>query len=274
MSVSNNRIKILLAGVTGWTGEAVARAILDSDDLELVGAVSRKKAGEDVGTLLGRVPQGLKIESSMSGALAAAAGEVDVFIDYTSAHSVKEHVLAALEQGIATIVGSSGLSASDFEQIDRLAKERCCGVIACGNFSITAALAKHFSLIAAKYLPHREIIDYASGGKIDAPSGTARELAEELALVQANQLLRPVEQTIGSIEARGAQLGGTPVHSLRLPSYILSFETIFGLPDERLTIRHDAGASAAPYVDGTLLAVRRVKEIKGLVRGLDNLLFS
>lgn len=278
MSIREGRIRVLLAGVSGWTGEAVARAILSSDDLELVGAVSRTRAGQDAGEVLGLAPAGLKIVSSLSQALAEATGPeppgVDVFIDYTSAASVREHVLAALDKGIATVVGSSGLTAADFDQIGQLANERSCGVIACGNFSITAALAKHFALIAAKYLPHREIIDYASGGKIDAPSGTARELAEALALVKANQLLRPVEQTVGPVEARGAQLAGTPVHSLRLPGFALSFETIFGLPDERLTIRHDAGSGAGPYVDGTLLAVRRVKDIKGLVRGLDTLLFN
>ena len=65
---------------------------------------------------------------------------------------------------------------------------------------------------------------------------------------------------------------GVQVHALRLPSYILSCEALFGLPDERLTIRHDAGSSAAPYVAGTLLAIRRVGGIKGLVRGLDALI--
>jgi 4-hydroxy-tetrahydrodipicolinate reductase len=275
MSAAVGRIKVVLAGVTGWTGEAVARAILDSADLELIGAVSRKSAGRDVGEVLGRQATDVKIVATVQEALAdCGASPGHVFIDYTSAASVQANVLAALNLGVSTIVGSSGLTAGDFELIDQLAKEKSCGVIACGNFSITAALAKHFALIAARHLPHWEIIDYASAQKIDVPSGTARELAEELAQVKANKLGRPLDQIIGPQEARGAQIDGTPVHCLRLPGFVLAFETIFGLPNERLSIRHDAGAGADPYVDGTLLAVRRVGAIKGLLRGLDNLLLG
>ena len=84
----------------------------------------------------------------------------------------------------------------------------------------------------------------------------------------------PIDQTHGVREARGATIDGTQVHSVRLHGYVIAFETILGLPDERLTIRHDAGAGAEPYVGGTLLAVQRVMGITGLVRGLDRLLFA
>ena len=171
------------------------------------------------------------------------------------------------------VVGTSGLVAADYDEIARRAEARGLGVIAAGNFSITAALAKHFALIAAKYLPSWEIIDYAHAGKVDAPSGTVQELAEALGQVAANELALPVERIHGSKEARGANIGGAQVHSVRLPGYVIAFETLFGLPDERLVIRHDAGSGAEPYVSGTLLAARRVMEITGLVRGLDTLLF-
>ena len=128
-------------------------------------------------------------------------------------------------------------------------------------------------MIAAQYLPSWEIIDYASAAKIDAPSGTTRELAEELATISQNHLSVSLENTHGPKEARGATIDGTQIHSVRLPSYSIAFETIFGLPDERLSIRHDAGSSAEPYVSGTLLAVRKVMEVSGLLRGLDRLIF-
>jgi 4-hydroxy-tetrahydrodipicolinate reductase len=82
----------------------------------------------------------------------------------------------------------------------------------------------------------------------------------------------PVDRTVGEREARGATLGGTQVHSVRLPGFVISTEVIFGLPDQRLSIRHDAGASARPYVDGALLAIRRVSSLVGLHRGLDAVL--
>ena len=90
-------------------------------------------------------------------------------------------------------------------------------VIAAGNFSITAALAKHCALIAAKYLPHREILDYAQADKPDVPSGTARELAECLALIRPTEIVKPVAELLGPKEARGACVEGTQIHSLRLP---------------------------------------------------------
>jgi 4-hydroxy-tetrahydrodipicolinate reductase len=264
-------IRVCVAGATGWTGSAVARNILASNEFHLVGAIARRQAGVDIGEALGGGMTGLNIVASLEEALAIPT---DVLIDYTKPDQVKARILAALDKGVRVVVGTSGLTASDYEEIEQRARERQLGVIAAGNFSITAALAKHFALIAAQYLPSWEIIDYASADKIDAPSGTTRELAEALAAVAQNQLLVPLEQTHGPKEARGATIDGTQVHSLRLPGYIIAFETIFGLPSERLSIRHDAGSSAEPYVAGTLLAARKVMEVHGLVRGLDQLLFQ
>ncbi|HMP54425.1 MAG TPA: 4-hydroxy-tetrahydrodipicolinate reductase, partial [Candidatus Melainabacteria bacterium] len=257
--------------VTGWTGQNVARSVIQSQDLELVSAVARKSAGQDAGEVLGLDKTGFSVSATVKEAL---SGDVDVYIDYTSAEAVKRNVLEALNAGTNVVIGSSGLTADDFKDIENAAKEAKLNVICCGNFSITAALAKRFSLMAAKHLPHWEIVDYASAEKIDVPSGTTRELAEELEQVRENKIIRPLTQIHGPKEARGAQIAGTPVHSIRLPSYKIAFETIFGLPNERLTIRHDSGSGAEPYVDGTLLAVRKISSVKGLVRGMDNLLFG
>ncbi len=263
-------IRVCVAGSTGWAGSAVAGAILASNEFQLVGAIARRQVGKDVGEALGRDRANVNIVASLEEALAAPT---DVLIDYTGPDVVKDHILAALDKGVRVVVGTSGLTATDYADIEQRAQERKLGIIAAGNFSLTAALAKHFSLIAAQYLPSWEIIDYASAAKIDAPSGTTRELAEELATISQNQLGVTLENTHGPKEARGATIDGTQVHSIRLPSYVIAFEAIFGLPEERLTIRHDAGSGAEPYVNGTLLAARKVMEVRGLVRGLDWLLF-
>ena len=84
----------------------------------------------------------------------------------------------------------------------------------------------------------------------------------------------PIQELEGPQEARGATVGGTQIHSVRLPSFVVSTEVVFALPDERLTIRHDAGGTAEPYVEGTLLAVRKVPKLIGLTRGLDTLLLE
>ncbi|NUR87644.1 MAG: 4-hydroxy-tetrahydrodipicolinate reductase, partial [Nonomuraea sp.] len=156
-------------------------------------------------------------------------------------------------------------------EIAERAREAGVGVVAAGNFSLTAAMAQAAAALVAPHLPAWEIIDYASAGKPDAPSGTARELAERLSGIHAPET---VAEAAGHPEARGATIGSTQVHSLRLPSFSVSTEVVFGMPDERLTIRHDAGSGAAPYVAGTLLAVRKVQGRTGLTRGLDALILG
>jgi 4-hydroxy-tetrahydrodipicolinate reductase len=264
-------IRVGVAGATGWTGSLLTKTILSSKEFELTGAIARKHAGEDIGIRLGIGKVGVPIAVDLKAALERT---IDVLVDYTSASSVKERTLEAIHRGLRVVIGTSGLTVDDYAEIDEAARSSGVSVIAAGNFSITAALAKHFSLFAAQHISSWEIIDYASANKIDAPSGTTRELAEEMAAIATNHIEVPIDQTHGCPEARGALIGETPVHSIRLPGYVIAFETIFGLPEERLTIRHDAGSGALPYVAGTLLAVRKVMTTLGLIRGLDRLLFQ
>jgi 4-hydroxy-tetrahydrodipicolinate reductase len=264
-------IRVCVAGATGWTGSAVTKAVLNSCEFELTGAIARGGVGKDIGTELGLAACGVAISNRIDDALARKS---DVLIDFTNPESVKSRALGALRRGLRVVIGTSGLTVEDYEEIGREAADDKLGVIAAGNFSITAALAKHCALIAAKYLPSWEIIDYADDAKPDAPSGTTRELAEELAAIRANTRTIEIDDTIGEKKARGATIAGTQIHSVRLPSYVISFEALFGLPDERLTIRHDAGAGAEPYVSGTLLAARAVMNVVGIVRGLDRLLLT
>jgi 4-hydroxy-tetrahydrodipicolinate reductase len=261
-------LKVCIAGATGWTGRAIAQGVRDAPDLEAVSAVSRSAAGQDLGEALGDGTWGVPVYAGVDEALDG----VDVMIDYTSPTAVKGNALAAIDAGVAVVIGTSGLTADDFGEIDAAARERSVGVVSSGNFSLTAAMAQAAALLAARHLPQWEVIDYASAGKPDVPSGTARELAERLSEVRRPAIGRPVDEILGPREARGADVAGTRVHSVRLPSFVVSTEVVFGLPDERLTIRHDAGSSAEPYVAGTLIAARTAPGRAGLVRGLDTLL--
>jgi len=254
-------IHVTLAGATGWVGKPLAQAILEADDLELVAAVARREAGERIADI--------QISGSVADALRTPS---DVFVDYTSAASVRENVLAAIRAGRHVVIGSSGLTQEGFEEIDALATAAGVGVVAVGNFAITAALLQRFAVEAAAHLENWEIIDTAYAGKVDAPSGMARELAWRLSEVTAPALEVPIENTIGQVEARGAGVNGSRIHSLRLPGYTIGLEVRFGQEDERLTIQYDAGPGATPYIAGTLLAIRRVPQVTGLLRGLDRIL--
>jgi 4-hydroxy-tetrahydrodipicolinate reductase len=251
-------MRVCVAGSTGWTGSAVAAAVEAADDLELVSGVSRSAAGQD------------NVYATVAEALAGAPA--DVMVDFTSAAAVKENVTAALDAGVSVVIGSSGLTAADYDEIDATAQAAGVGVIAAGNFSLLAALLLRSALEIARHVEAWEILDYSSAGKLDVPSGTSRELAERLEHVREPSLGRPLDTLQGPIEARGATVAGTQVHSVRLPSFAVSTEIMFAAPGERLVLRHDPNESPQPYVAGTLYAIRAVRSRTGLTRGLDQLL--
>jgi len=263
------KMNICIAGATGWIGKPLCRAVSESADLNLVGAVSRTHRGRSLKDVLAEIDLEVKISGSVAEALESPT---DVLVDFTKADVVKANVMTAIRKGVHVVIGSSGLSDEDFVEIDRAALEHKVGVVAAGNFAITAVLLQRFACEAAKYLSHWEIIDYASDTKKDAPSGTTRELSFRLAEIRRPEVTHPIEETIGERESRGLTLNGTQIHSLRLPGYVISVEAIFGAREERLTIRHDAGSGAEPYIEGTLLAIRKVTEQVGLIRGLDKVM--
>lgn len=262
-------IRICVAGATGWAGSALARGILVAPDMELVAAVSRGHAGKVLEEAIGIKGLTAPIFATAEEALQTRP---DVFVEYTKPDVAKSHILAALRSDVHVVVGTSGLSGDDYQEIGEVAQEVQRGVLAAGNFALTAVLLQKFAEIAARYIPHWEIIDYAHAGKKDAPSGTARELANRLAQVQESQLDVPLDAIVGPKESRGVRLNGSQVHSVRLPGYIISVDAIFGMPDQKLILRHEAGSSAEPYVNGALLAIRKVGTLVGLHRGLDSVM--
>lgn len=261
--------KVCLAGATGWAGSELARSMVKTTDLVLVAAVSRKHAGQDLGEVLGEPRLSCPVYPSVEEALIQPC---DVLVEYTKPDSAKANVLAALERGAHVVIGTSGLTDGDYAELDVVARKKQRGVLACGNFALTVVLLQKFSEAAAKLIPQWEIIDYAHDGKLDAPSGTARELAARLSKVRHPEPTVPLDRTVGPREARGATLSGIQVHSVRLPGYTISAEVIFGMADQKLTMRHDSGNSARPYVDGALLAIRKVSTLVGVHRGLDAVL--
>lgn len=263
-------IQVCLAGATGWAGSALARGIAQSEDLSLVAAVSRTHAGKVLGEVL--------VEPRLSCPIYATAQEAlnqhacDVFFDYTKPDVAKANSLAALLHGAHVVIGTSGLTDADYADLAQVAEQNQRGVLAVGNFAITVVLLQKFAEIAARHIPQWEIIDYAHAGKKDAPSGTALELSARLSKIRPSELTVPLEQTQGIVETRGARVNGSQVHSIRLPGYTISVEILFGLPGQTLSLRHDSGSSAQPYVGGGLLAIRKVSSFVGLRRGLDSVL--
>jgi 4-hydroxy-tetrahydrodipicolinate reductase len=264
-------INVCFAGITGWTAPPIVAAIDRAADLALTSGVSRSAAGQSLAAAAGSTSTGF-VHASIEQAVGSA--EVDVVVDYTSASAVRHNVWTAVDAGVHVVIGSSGLTAADYTELDRRARDRSVGVVAAGNFSVMAAILRHAAAMAAEHVEQWEIIDYASDDKPDVPSGTSRELAETLEHVRQPQITVPLADLHGPVEARGVGVAGSRIHSVRLPSFVVTTEIVFAGPGERLVMRHDPGLSADPYVAGTLLAIRRVGEQVGLRRGLDALLFD
>ncbi|MCW3467071.1 4-hydroxy-tetrahydrodipicolinate reductase [Chitinophaga nivalis] len=264
------KIRVCVAGATGWAASALCQALVQTDDLLLVAAISRKHAGDNLQEVLSLdTPTPVPIFATVEEALQIPC---DVFFDYTAPDIAKHHVITALRHQLHVVVGTSGLTDDDYREIEQVATEQQRAVLAVGNFAISVVLLNKFSEIAARYMPQWEIIDYASDKKPDSPSGSALELANRLAKVGQPAYTIPVEATQGYKATRGATINHTQVHSVRLPGYVIALESIFGQESEKLILKHEAGTSAVPYVKGALLAIRQVHTLTGLKRGLDQVM--
>lgn len=264
------KLRICVAGATGKVGRCLVAAVLADDDMVLASAVSRGAAGQDVGRVAGMDPVGIAVSATVETALDAG---VDVLIDYTHPTAIRGHVDAAIARGVSVVVGTSGLRHADYPRIATAARAANVGVVT-GNFALTAALMQHLAKIAARHMPQWEVVEYNHATKPDAPSATGVELAEMLSAIHPPEVDVADAAFIGEPEARGANVLGTRVHSLRLRGIASACEVIFAMAGQRLTIRHDAEAGGEAFVEGSLIAARAAGTRPGLTRGLDTLLFE
>ena len=271
-------IKVVVNGAAGKMGREVVKAVTKAADLTLAGACDHTAAGEDVGVIAGVGPLGIKIETNLEELLQRTGAEV--MVDFTEPGSVVHNVHTAIRTRVHGVVGTTGLSQADLEDIDRAAAAKGVGVLVAPNFAIGACLMMLFAEEAARWFPHVEIIELHHDQKKDAPSGTALKTGQMIAKVWEKQDLtqgqqhrsQPVEEWESLPGARGGKLEGIHIHSVRLPGFVAHQEVIFGLPSQTLALRHDS-TSRESFMPGVLMGIRRVREIKGLVYGLDKLLF-
>lgn len=264
-----DRIRVAVAGATGTVGRGIINAIQRSTDMDLSAIISRDPSGDRCRVLVDQIASPVYVSSTIDRVVTENS---DVLIDYTHPYAAPRNALSAVKGKMAVVIGTTGLSESDLQEIESAALTHGVGVVAASNLSVTAILLKRFTIEAARYLSSVEVIDYASPEKADAPSGTAIALAKavsESPMIAAHTIERGV---IGDVRSRGATIGKVPVHSLRLASYYHSVEVIFGSSAERLTIRHDAINGAEPYALGSLLAARAALTFSGLRSDIANII--
>ncbi len=261
-------IKILVNGAYGRMGRTVLNAVINDEELELVGAVD-VIGGADSGELSGNKKNGIIIETDLSKALENCKPEV--MIDFTQPQVVFKNVMTALEKKVSPVVGTTGLNDEQKNKIREAAEKFNTPVFIAPNFAIGAVLMMLLSKQVAKYMPDVEIIELHHDKKLDAPSGTAELTAKMISEVRKSHKQGHPDEVEKIPNVRGGNVDGIPIHSVRLPGYVAHQEVIFGGLGQTLTIRHDSTGRDS-FMPGVLLACKKVKNLKGLTIGLDKLL--
>lgn len=261
-------IKVLVSGACGRMGQAVVKAVMEDPELQLAGAVDIK-AGADAGEMAGMGKSGVIVSDDLAKAIDAVKPEV--MVDFTRPDVVYENAVLAVKKGVSPVIGTTGLSDEAKADLEALAKENNTPVFIAPNFAIGAVLMMLMARQAAKYMPDVEIIELHHDRKLDAPSGTALQTAAMIAEVRAAHQQGHPEEKEKTAGARGANVEGMHIHSVRLPGYVAHQEVIFGGLGQTLTIRHDS-LNRESFMPGVCLACKKVRSLNGLVVGLDKLM--
>ncbi|MHB1654577.1 MAG: 4-hydroxy-tetrahydrodipicolinate reductase [Desulfitobacteriaceae bacterium] len=264
------KVRVFVSGASGKMGQEVIRTLLEQDDMILVGAADTRQQGRDVGYVLGGTPIGVDISGPMDAEILRST-RADILVDFTNPQSVLKNAKIAVSNGVVPVVGTTGLDEAEIAEIRELVNKEGVGAFIAPNFALGAILMMRFAQEAAKYFPHVEIIELHHDQKLDAPSGTALKTAEWIAEVREPMVQGHPNEYEKIRGARGADLGGIHIHSVRLPGFIAHQEVIFGATGQALTIRHDA-FSRETYMAGVMLAIRKAVQSTELVIGLENFL--
>lgn len=263
-------VKVAIAGARGRMGTAAVEAIMKAEGMEIVAALDYKNEGLFLhDNKVNEHQVGIPIYTSFEQ-LVKNTGP-DVLLDLTNPEAVYENMHNAIQHGVRPVVGTSGLSFDNIEQLTRLSEEKEVGAIIAPNFSIGAVLMMKFSAMAARYLGDIEIIESHHDQKVDAPSGTALKTAEMIMDVRKRHTQGHPEEKEQIKGARGADIDGMKIHSVRLPGLLAHQEVLLGSEGEVLTIRHDSFDRSC-FMPGVIMAIRRVLEEKELIYGLENII--
>ncbi|OBB25067.1 4-hydroxy-tetrahydrodipicolinate reductase [Mycolicibacterium peregrinum] len=242
-------MRVGVLGAKGKVGATMVHAVESAEDLTF-------SAGVDVGDSLSLLTD----------------TKTDVVIDFTHPDVVMDNLKFLIDNGIHAVVGTTGFTWERIEQVETWLKEKPeSAVLIAPNFAIGAVLSMHFAQQAARYFESVEIIELHHPHKADAPSGTAARTAKLIAEARKGMPPNPDATSTGLEGARGADVDGVPVHSVRLAGLVAHQEVLFGTQGETLTIRHDS-LDRSSFVPGVLLAVRKVGERPGLTIGIEPLL--
>lgn len=263
-------IKVSVIGALGKMGQELCRTIIDDNELELVGAVDIGCAeGEmDIGQSVGRGKIGVNVSSDIQNTIDAT--NTDVAVDFTHPSVVVSNIEKIISCGADGVIGTTGIDDERIAVIQRLLHNSKSKILIAPNFAIGAVLMMKLSHIAAKYLNNVEIIELHHEGKADAPSGTAIATAKKIIEAHDGILKSALSKELVA-GARGGEIDGIKIHSVRLPGYVAHQEVIFGEKGQTLTIRHDS-TDRTSFMPGVVKAIKTIDKLDQLTIGLENIL--
>ncbi len=261
--------RVMVVGAAGRMGSEVVRAVSAADDLELVAAVDRVRVGEDVFAVAGVSAPGRALAIGESLAEAVEKARPGAAVDFTIPDQVMGNARLALAAHVPYVIGTSGLKGPELEELAALCAQHETPCLVVPNFAIGAVLMMQFAAQAARYFESAEIIELHHEKKLDSPSGTARATAALMAEARGGDFQATAAD--GSQPARGLCEHGVCVHSVRLPGLVAHQEVLFGGLGQTLVIRHDS-INRESFMPGVLLALRKVRGVRGLVVGLNKVL--
>ncbi|MEC9488242.1 MAG: 4-hydroxy-tetrahydrodipicolinate reductase [Halanaerobium sp.] len=259
--------EIVVVGAAGRMGQAVIRAVEETDDILVTGTVDARELGSDPIKMATGRESNLRIEGDLEEVLHEK--EPDLIVDFTTPQVIAQNIRVGLKEGVNMVIGTTGITADERAWIDREAKDKGISIFIAPNFALGAVLMMEFASKAARYLPNVEIIELHHDQKIDAPSGTSLLTAEKIG--QARDEVEPQQSVEVIAGSRGGNAGGIPIHSVRLPGLVAHQEVIFGGQGQTLTIRHDS-LDRSSFMPGVLLAIKKVGNWEGLVWGLEKIM--
>ncbi|ASS75521.1 4-hydroxy-tetrahydrodipicolinate reductase [Tumebacillus algifaecis] len=264
------KIRVVVIGAKGRMGRETVQAILKDEELELVGAVDRTLDGVSVSDVLGVDAGSVQFSNDVEKTLVET--KPDVMVDFTTPAVMKGNIDKAIQFGVRPVVGTTGMTPEEIAAWDQACKERGIGGVIAPNFAIGALLMMRFAAEAARFLPHVEIIEMHHDQKLDAPSGTAIKTLELISQAREQMGQGHPNEHESIAGARGGEIEGMRVHSVRLPGYVAHQQVIFGGLGQTLTIRHDS-INRESFMPGVVLSCKEVMKYEGMVYGLENLLF-
>jgi 4-hydroxy-tetrahydrodipicolinate reductase len=259
-------INVGVIGAAGRMGQAVCHAVAADPDLDLVAAVDRSRAGDDLDTVVGLDGSELVVAEDVADLTAAGT---DVVVDFTVVEAARVNLAAVAAGGIHAVVGTTGFTDDDLEMLRSSFDSSNC--LVAPNFAVGAVLMMRFAELAAPLFETAEVIELHHDGKIDAPSGTAMRTVERMAAASSDWGDDPTDNEMVAGARGGMGPGGIRVHSVRLRGLVAHQEVLFGTTGQTLTIRHDS-TDRTSFMPGVLAAVKRIEDLPGLTIGLESVL--